>query len=183
MIFCSKCGVKNNADDKFCKDCGAKLSGSTDSPKEEARTEQPSAPTQSPAPAPVTPVKIPVKTQIHAVVQAIVSLFILGLVGYFLWYSYNCVVGNNRGNGDVACQSMYNFFNSSGTYVAPGGNKNGNNNPYCINRCPANAPYYCTGQYYDSNGIQRSLNGCLPTTASQAGYSSWTGTCVKPTCN
>lgn len=178
-IFCSKCGVKNNADDKFCKDCGAKLVGSAEVSREESKSEQPSAPAQSPAQEPVIPAEIPTKTKIHAVVQAIISLLLLGLFTYWAQYALNCAWGNHRGNGDVGCQSIYEFFNSSNTYVAPGGNTNGGDNPLCANRCPAYAPWYCTGQYYDSDNIQRSLNGCLPTTAAQAGYSSWSGRCTK----
>jgi hypothetical protein len=174
VIFCSKCGVKNSSEDKFCKDCGTKLAGSAEAPKEEAKSKQ----TSAPAPAPVTPVKISTKTKVHAVVQACVSLFFLGLFGYLAWYLLGCSQGKYLGNGDVACQSIYQSFNG-GSSPVPGGNTNGGSNPSCSNRCPAYAPWYCTGQYYDADNIQRSLNGCLPTTAPQAGYSSWSGRCTK----
>ncbi len=178
MIFCSKCGVKNNSDSKFCKDCGTKLAESTEASKEGVKLEQPSAPVSSV----VIPVDISTKTKVHAVVQAIVSLFFLGLFGYLAWYLLGCAQGNYRGNGDVACQSTYNFFNSSGSYTSPGGNPLGipGGNKQCALPTGCQLGWYrCIGQYYDSDNIQRSLNGCLPTTASQAGYSSWTGRCYK----
>ncbi|MDP3697717.1 MAG: hypothetical protein Q8R55_06960 [Candidatus Taylorbacteria bacterium] len=159
VIFCSRCGVKNTSEDKFCKDCGAKLAGSADAPKEEVKSEQPSAP----ASAPATPAKIPTETKANIVAKAIVQAIGSGLLLWLGWL----ILG-----------AFLNSLNSN-TNITPGGNTNGGGNPLCSNRCPANAPYYCTGQYYDADGIKRSLNGCLPTTAAQAGYSSWTGRCVK----
>lgn len=172
MIFCSKCGVKNNSDDKFCKDCGTKLVGSAEASREEAKSEQPSAP--APVPAPVIPVKISTKTKVHAVVQGIVQLFFLGLFGYLAWYLLGCAQGRYLGNGDVACQSTYNFFNG-GSSPTPGGNQNGGS--VCNTGC--GSLYRCDGQYYDADGIQRTLHGCLTRPAPQAGYSSWSGTCRK----
>lgn len=139
---------------------------------------QPAGSTFSASTPAQTLVQPPTKGPVHTVIEGLISLFLLGLFGYFAVYTLGCAQGNHRGNGDVSCQSIYEFFNSSNSYTAPSGNKSGGN-PSCSNRCPANAPWYCAGQYYDANGTQRSLNGCLPTTASQAGYSSWSGTCRK----
>jgi hypothetical protein len=142
-----------------------------------AQVVQPAGSTVS-APTPAQP---PTKGPVHIIIEGLISLFLLGLFGYLAVYTLSCAQGNHRGNGDVSCQSIYEFFNSSSSYVAPGSNTNSSGNPLCAiaNRCPANAPWYCTGQYYDANGTQRSLNGCLPTTAAQAGYSSWSGKCYK----
>ncbi len=162
-IFCAKCGVKNTSEDKFCKDCGAKLAGSAEAPKEEPKSEQPSAPAQSPAPAPVTPVKIPTETKANIVAKAIVQAVFSGLLLWLAW---------------VILPIILDSLNSSNTNITPGGNTSGGN-PLCSVSCPASAPWYCTGQYYDDDNIQRNLRGCLPVPAPNAGYSSWSGRCVK----
>lgn len=154
-IFCAKCGVKNNSEDKFCKDCGTKLAGSAESPKEEVKSEQPSAPESTP----VTPTKPDTKIDVAGIIRIIVG-GILSMVA--LWAFMQFI-----------------FSLNSDSNITPGGNTNGGGNPLCSVSCPAYAPWYCAGQYYDSDNIQRSLRGCLPTTAAQAGYSSWSGRCTK----
>jgi len=31
---------------------------------------------------------------------------------YWVWYMYNCAVGNNSSNGDQMCQSVYRIFSA-----------------------------------------------------------------------
>ena len=123
------------------------------------RSTSPAAPAQTPTQtSPQTPAKPDTKIDVPGIIRIIVG-GILSLVA--LWAFMQFI-----------------FSLNSNTDVTPGGNTNGGN-PLCSNRCPAYAPYYCTGQYYDADGIKRSLNGCLPVPAANAGYSSWEGRCIK----
>jgi len=110
-----------------------------------------------------TPVNIPTETKANIVAKAIVQAIGWSLILWLGWL----ILGQ--------------FLNSlnSNSSITPSSNTNGGSSPLCSNRCPAYAPWYCTGQYYDADNIQRSFNGCLPTTAAQAGYSSWSGRCTK----
>lgn len=164
--FCPKCGKKINPGDKFCPHCGADLTGSA---------ETPSAPVQTP-PAPLKRPEPPVAIQI---VKAIIQIVIVGLFLYWVWYSYNCAVGNYPNTGDQMCKSIYQFFKSSGG----GGTTNGNggvkvsigcqhcSSGYCwtgTKCCPNSAQYYCKGYCYSTSNEAYNA-GCH--------QSSWTRYC------
>ncbi len=162
--FCPKCGGKINPDDIFCKNCGANLPKSV---------ETPSAPAQIP-PAPLKRSEPPASVQ---VVKAIIQIVILGLFLYWVWYSYNCAVGNYPNTGDQMCKTLYQTFKGGG-----GGGGNGGDNQvsigcqhcssgYCWTGtacCPNSAQYYCNGHCYRSSSEAYNA-GCH--------QSSWTRWC------
>ena len=124
------------------------------------RSASPTVPAQTPAQtSPQTPVKPSTKIDVPGIVRIIFG----GILFFLAWF----ILGQ-----------LLNGLNSNSN-ITPGGNTNGSGNPLCSNSCPAYAPWYCVGQYYDADGIKRSLNGCLPEPAANAGYSSWSGRCTK----
>jgi hypothetical protein len=131
----------------------------------------------SPATPSQTPVGPPTKGPVKAVIEAIISLFFIGLFGFLAWNMLGCAQGKYRGNGDVMCQSIYNFFNSSSQYVAPSGSRSGASR--CLIPTGCGSLWRCDGTYSDTAGVQRSLHGCLPVSASEAGYSGWSGKCTR----
>ncbi len=134
------------------------------------RSVGPTVPSQTPA----TP---PTKAAVKAVIQACVSLFLLGLFGFLAWHTLGCAQGKYQGNGDVMCQSIYTFFNSSNSYVAPSGSRSSGSK--CLIPTGCGSLWRCDGTYSDVSGVQRSLHGCLPVTPSEAGYSGWSGKCFR----
>lgn len=130
--FCSKCGEKNNPDDRFCKNCGKNLIESTGALKEESK------PQETLAPAKISPKsEPPVAIQI---IKACIQILILGLVLYWVWYSYNCAVGNYPNTGDQMCKSLYQTFNSDGNK-----NKDGGYDGCTPTGCPSYMPWYGCG--------------------------------------
>jgi hypothetical protein len=145
--FCPKCGEKINPEDMFCQNCGAKLAKSL---------ETPSTPAQIP-PVSVKSSQPPAGIQI---IKAIIQIVILGLVLYWVWYSYGCAVGKYLGNGDQMCEQIYQFFQSDGGNGTGNGGNGGSQvnigcqhcSPgYCwtgTTCCPQSAQYYCNGYCY-----------------------------------
>lgn len=165
--FCPKCGEKINPEDVFCQNCGAKLTKSL---------EIPPTPVQTP-PASVKSSQPPAGVQI---IKAIIQIVILGLVLYWVWYSYGCAVGNRLGNGDQTCEQIYQFFQSNGGNGTGNGGNNGSQvsigcqhcSPgYCwtgTTCCPQSAQYYCNGYCYRTSNEAYNA-GCH--------QSSWTRWC------
>jgi len=167
--FCQKCGQKINPDEKFCKNCGTKLAESVVDIQEKPLT-----------PKNTISAKNPTKYIVRDVVKACIQILILGLFLYWVWYSYNCAVGNHLGNGDQMCQSFYQLFNSKATDNTSGGGGGGTKigigcqhclPGYCWTEshcCPSSAQYYCKGSCYRSSNEAYNA-GCH--------QSSWTRWC------
>jgi len=147
--FCPKCGKKINPGDMFCQHCGADLTESI---------ETPSTPVQSPPPAPLKRSEPPAGVQ---VVKAIIQIVLVSLFLYWVWYSYNCAVGNYPNTGDQMCKSIYQFFSSSrgggsGGTTGGGGTKISIGCQHCSSGfcwtgtkcCPSSAQFYCNGYCY-----------------------------------
>jgi len=168
--FCPKCGGKINPGDMFCQNCGANVAGPAETPKVESVPEKPPA-----------PVKTPAKYIIRDIIKACIQIFLLVLFLYWVWYSYNCAVGNYLNNGDQACQSIYQFFHSQSSGGGGGGGGGGGKTTsigcqhcspgYCWTGqacCPSSAQFYCNGRCYQtSDGAYNA--GCH--------QSSWTRYC------
>ncbi|MCX6759177.1 MAG: zinc-ribbon domain-containing protein [Candidatus Nealsonbacteria bacterium] len=170
--FCPKCGVEVNLDDKFCKSCGANLAGPVEAPKEQLTPEK----------TPV-PVKTPTKYIVRDIIKACIQIFLLGLILYFVWYSYNCAVGNYPNTGDQMCKYFYETFKGgegNGNGEDGGGGNGGNQvsigcqhcSPgYCWTEghcCPNSTQYYCKSYCYRSSSEAYNA-GCH--------QSSWTRWC------
>jgi hypothetical protein len=85
MTFCKKCGQKNEADAKYCEECGAELNGRTPSPQD------PVAPTiPGPAMAPTLPATTPSSgtkisgKAIKIAASALVGVVVISVGLYFL---------------------------------------------------------------------------------------------------
>jgi len=166
--FCPKCGQKSNLEDKFCKNCGASL----------VRTaETPPALVQSP---PTPPKKS--RPPVVKVIKAIIQIVILVLFLYWVWYSYNCAVGNYPNTGDQSCKSIYQFFHTQSDGGGNGGGGGGQTKSigcqhcsvgFCWTEshcCPNSAQYYCNGFCYRSSNEAYNA-GCH--------QSSWTRYCCQ----
>lgn len=168
--FCPKCGQKINLDEKFCKNCGADLTEPINISKEQLGPEKTTI-----------PAKTPTKYIVRDVIKALIQILVLGLFLYWVWYSYNCAVGNHVGNGDQMCQSFYQAFKGGGS--SGGGGGGGGNKVslacqhcspgYCWTEshcCPSSAQYYCNGSCYRSSNDAYSA-GCH--------QSNWTRYCCS----
>lgn len=171
--YCPECGKKVNPTDKYCKECGATLVESVKVKEKESKFEKKESEVQKP-PASVKP---PTKYVVRDIVKACIQIFIVVMVLYFVWYSYNCAVGNYPNTGDQMCKSIYQFFSGKETngdgdrdkqvsigcqHCSPG---------YCWTGtvcCPSYAQYYCNGKCYRSSGDAYNA-GCH--------QSSWTRWC------
>jgi len=149
--FCPKCGGEANPNDRFCKSCGANLVVPFEAPKEQL------TPEKKP-----TPVKTPTKYIVRDIIKACIQIAILGLFLYWVWYSYNCAVGNYPDTGDQMCQTLYQTF--KGKEGGGGGGGGGGSqvsiacqhcsSGYCWTEghcCPSSSQYYCNGYCYRSS--------------------------------
>lgn len=168
--FCPKCGEKVYPGDKFCKKCGTDLVKPVEVPEERPISEK----------TPVS-VKTPTKYIIRDIIKACVQIVLLGLFLYWVWYSYNCAVGNHPNNGDQVCQTLYQTFSGSGGGGGGGGGKGNQvsvacqhcSSGYCWVEgqcCPNSAQYYCNGHCYHSSNDAYNA-GCH--------QSSWTRWCCQ----
>lgn len=147
--FCPNCGEKINPDNKFCKNCGANLTGPVETPKP--------APAQTP-PLPLKRSEPPVAIQI---IKACIQIALLGLFLYWVWYSYGCVTGKYPDTGDQMCQKLYQTFSGSGGGGGGGGGGQTSvgcqhcSAGYCWTEshcCPNSTQFYCNGYCYRSSG-------------------------------
>lgn len=136
--FCSKCGKKNNPDDRFCKNCGANLIESAEVSKEELIPEKPPVPIQIPSK--------PSKPIIIQIISSCLQLLLLGLFLYLIYYSYGCATGKYPNTGDQMCQSIHQAFSGGGTTGTGGGTTGGGGGGGCTpTGCPSSAPWYGCG--------------------------------------
>ena len=157
--FCPKCGGKVNPDERFCKNCGATLI--------------------EPVEVSTVPMQIPTKPSKPLIIQIITAglqILLLGLFLYWVWYSYNCAVGNYPNTGDQMCKTLYQTFSGGGGGGGGGGGKTSLGCQHCSpgycwtgTACyPNSAQYYCNGHCYQSPGDAYNA-GCH--------QSSWTRWC------
>ena len=147
-------------DAKFCKNCGSAVEETAVAVlKEEPKESMQTLPNRSEPPVAVQTVK------------AIIQIVILILVLYWVWYMYNCAVGNYPNTGDQMCKDTQQFFSNEG-----GNDGNGSKNVECP---PTGCGYdwYCSGTYY-VEGSQKRVSGCVATRPGEI-YSSWSGNCRK----
>lgn len=166
--FCPHCGGKFNPDDKFCKSCGANVTGAVETPK--------------PAPAQIPPKRSepPVIIQL---IKAGIQILLLGLFLYWVWYSYGCATGKYPNTGDQICKSFYKTFHNGGININFD-DINGGDNQKSIGCqhcqpgncwvegkcCPSTAQYYCNGGCYSTSN-EAYNSGCH--------QSSWTRYCCQ----
>ena len=151
--FCPKCGRKVNPDDKFCKNCGAILTGPTEAPKEKVTL--PVTPQWREAlgieSVEMEPGKPPVFKQApkkpsgpawtYTITNILGVLIGLGIV-FLVLYSLGCAMGMFPNTQDRMCQSIYQAFRGGGgTSDGEGGGGKG-----CTpTGCPSTAPWYGCG--------------------------------------
>ncbi len=157
-MFCKNCGIRIEEDAKFCKHCGAVAGEAADA----ALKKEPEGPAQ------IFPKHSRPSVAVQ-IVKAIIQIVILVLSLYWIWYMYNCAVGNYPNTGDQTCKATRQFFSTEG-------GKDGNGSGGCP---PTGCGYnwFCSGTYY-IDGAQKRVNGCVLTRPGEI-YSSWTGDCRK----
>jgi len=143
--------------------------------KIESKFEKPPVPVQIPSKRSKPPVFI-------EIIKAGIQIFFVVLILYWVWYSYNCAVGNYPNTGDQMCKSIYQAFKGGGTTGGGGGTTGGGGSKvsigcqhcspgYCYvegHCCPSSAQYYCNGYCYRSSSEAYNA-GCH--------WSSWTRYC------
>ncbi|MDD4409726.1 MAG: zinc-ribbon domain-containing protein [Candidatus Pacebacteria bacterium] len=92
-MFCKNCGKEIEEDARFCKSCGIATG------QEKKEQDNPNQATSA-KPKPLA----------IEIIAAILQLLIGGLLLFWIWYSYGCIVGKYPDTGDYACRQMYLFF-------------------------------------------------------------------------
>jgi len=181
--FCPNCGVKVNPEDKFCKSCGANLTGSAQIPKKESNPETPSTPYRIPSNLPkprrrgIFDIFLDIVLNILEAVVMILKIGVVIGIAYLIYYTYNCVTGKYPNTKDQMCQAVYQFFKSPSGISSGGGSTSSGGNvqisigcQYCAPGycwtgeacCPISAQYYCRGRCYRSSNEAYSA-GCHET--------------------
>lgn len=147
MVYCSECGKKVPAKDKFCPSCGAHIKAGESASSSDTASQ--------PAQAAVIPQQAikPQPNEWGKIAGSIFGLimFLILMYALALFLSPDSTSGNSAGTTTTG--------GSSGTASEGNGCSPGycNSNGHC---CPSNARYYCGGSCYYTIDDALSAGGC-----------------------
>jgi len=162
--FCPNCGGKVNPDDKFCKNCGATLTGPVEISKEKLTL--PITPqwrkTLGIESVEVEPGKPPVLKQIptkpsgpawtYTITNILGVLMGLGIV-FLVLYSLGCAMGMFPNTQDQMCQSIHQAFSGGGGTTGGGESGGGGGGGCTPTGCPSSAPWYGCGSCWPTSNL------------------------------